>query len=216
MIKNIISSFILAQLLCYSLTVVAQESTKEVTTTAYPFYAADTCANAQVHVSYDSYQFGIVLNAGDSELAPYYISSNQGGCITQKNSVLAYASVHHGMKTSSRLSWGAGLTLVGGYTSSAGYDRYVGNGQFEIQKQHPARIWLQEAYVKGKYRSIFAVAGQDYKQSPIVNRALSSGDLVWSGNARPPVGLRAGFIDFQDIPFTKGVGATDGRVRLFP
>ena len=83
MVKNAISSVFLALLLCYSLTVVAQEPIEEVTTTASPFCGADTCANAQVHVSYDSYQFGIVLNAGDSELAPYYISSNQGGCITQ-------------------------------------------------------------------------------------------------------------------------------------
>ena len=215
MIKKAISSSILALLLCLQLTVKAQEPTKEITTTAYSFCAVDTSSNAQVHVSYDSYQFGALLNTGNSELAPYYISSNQGGYITQKTSALAYASVHHALNTSSRFSWGAGLTLIGGYTSNAGYERYVGNGQFEIQQQHPARIWLQEAYVKGKYRSIFAVAGQDYKQSPIVNGVLSSGDLVWSNNARPPVGVRAGFIDFQDIPFTKGWAQIKGEFGYF-
>ena len=212
--EKVISSFLLVLLLCCCVSAVAQEPTKEITTTAYPFCAADTTANAQVHVSYDSYQFGMLLNTGDSELAPYYISSNREGYITQKTSALAFASVHHAMNTSSRLSWGAGLTLIGGYTSSAGYERYVGNGQFEIEQQHPARIWLQEAYVKGKYRSIFAVAGQDYKQSPIVS-SLSSGDLVWSGNARPPVGVRAGFIDFQDIPFTKGWLQINGEFGYF-
>ena len=166
-------------------------------------------------VSYDSYQFGILLNTSNSELAPYYISSNQWGCITQKNSTLAFASVHHAMNNSSRFSWGAGLTLIGGYASNAGYERYVGNGQFEVQQQHPARVWLQEAFVKAKYRSIFAVAGQDYKYSPIVNGALSSGDLVWSNNARPPVGLRAGFIDFQDIPFTKDWVQLQGEFGYF-
>ena len=209
--KNTISSFLLALLLCWQLTAVAQEPTEEdTTTTVSPFCDV----NALQHVSYDSYHFGIVLNTGDSELAPYYISSNQEGCITQKTSALAYASVHHAMNTSSRLSWGAGLTLIGGYTSSAGYERYAGNRQFEELKQHPARIWLQEAYVEGKYRSIFAVAGQDYKQSPIVS-SLSSGDLVWSNNARPPVGVRAGFIDFQDIPFTKGWLQLNGEFGYF-
>ena len=203
MIKNVISSFILALLLWCGVPALAQEPTIT-TATSHSLCDRDTAICGFEAVSYDSYRFGILLNAGDSELAPYYISSNQGGCITQKNSALAYASVRHAMNKSTRLSWGAGLTLVGGYTSSAGYERYVGNGQFEVQKQHPARVWLQEAYVEGKYRSIFAVAGQSYKQSPIVNGALSSGDLVWSRNARPPVGLRAGFIDFQDIPFTKG------------
>ena len=209
--RNTLSSIILALLLCYSLTAVAQETTKDTTTTVYPYCDL----NALVRVSYDSYRLGIVLNASDSELAPYYISSNQGACITQKNSALAYASVHHAMNKTSRLSWGAGLTLVGGYTSSAGYERYVGNGQFEVQKQHPARVWLQEAFVESKYRSIFAVAGQSYKQSPIVNGALSSGDLVWSNNARPPVGLRAGFIGFQDIPFTKGWVQLTGEFGYF-
>ena len=203
MIKNVISSFILALLLWCGVPALAQEPTIT-TATSHSLCDRDTAICGFEAVSYDSYRFGILLNTGDSELAPYYISSNQGGCITQKNSALAYASAHHAMNKSTRLSWGAGLTLIGGYTSSAGYERYVGNGQFEIQKQHPARVWLQEAYVEGKYRSIFAVAGQCHKQSPIVNGALSSGDLVWSNNARPPVGLRAGFIDFQDIPFTKG------------
>ena len=202
-------------MLCCCLSAVAQEPTKDTKTTVFPFCSVDTVANAQVRVSYDSYEFGALLNTGNSELAPYYISSNQGGYITQKTSALAYASVHHAMNNSSRLSWSAGLTLIGGYTSSAGYERYKGNGQFEVQKQHPARVWLQEAYVKGKYRSIFAVAGQDYKQSPIVNGTLSSGDLVWSNNARPPVGLRAGFIDFQDIPFTKGWVQIKGEFGYF-
>ena len=209
--KNVISSFILVLLLCCYVSAVAQEPTEDTTTTVYPFCDV----NALARVSYDSYQFGILLNTSDSELAPYYISSNQWGYITQKNSALAFASVHHTLNTSSRLSWGAGLTVIGGYASSAGYERYTGNGQFEIQQQHPARIWLQEAYIKGKYRSIFAVAGQDYKQSPVVNGGLSSGDLVWSSNARPPVGLRAGFVDFQDIPFTKGWVQLQGEFGYF-
>ena len=214
MIKNVISSFVLALMLCCCVSAVAQESTIT-TTTSYSLCDRDTAICGFEAVSYDSYEFGILLNASDNELAPYYISSNQWGYITQKNSALAFASVHHALNTSSRLSWGAGLTVIGGYTSSAGYERYAGNGQFEVQKQHPARVWLQEAYVKGKYRSIFAVAGQDYKPSPIVNGYLSSGDLVWSDNARPPVGVRAGFIDFQNIPFTKGWLQINGEFGYF-
>ena len=214
MIKNVISSFLLILLLCCGVPAVAQEPTIT-TETSYSLCDRDTAICGFEAVSYDSYQFGILLNTSNSELAPYYISSNQWGCITQKNSTLAFASVHHAMNNSSRFSWGAGLTLIGGYASNAGYERYVGNGQFEVQQQHPARVWLQEAFVKAKYRSIFAVAGQDYKYSPIVNGALSSGDLVWSNNARPPVGLRAGFIDFQDIPFTKDWVQLQGEFGYF-
>ena len=150
------------------------------------------------------YSMGITMNAGNSELAPYYIGSNSGGTVTQQYSTLFHASLLHHLQQDKQFSWGAGFETWCGYASSAGYELYKGNDQFEIQEQHPARLWLQQAYVDAKYRSMFAVAGQKQKESPIVNGSLSSGDLAWSGNARPPVGLRAGFIDFQDIPYTKG------------
>ena len=158
---------------------------------------------------------GIVANAGNSELAPYYISSNCGGVITQQYSALVTASLERNIDTRKRFSWGAGVSLWGGYSSSAGYQRYKGDGQFEVQKQHPARFWIEAAYVEAKYRSLFAVAGQAFKSSPIVDGALSSGDLVWSNNSRPPVGLRAGFIDFQNIPFTKGWLQIKGEFGYF-
>ena len=187
---SLLSLAVLAMTLCCVVTVVAQ----------------DADAN---------YSAGVTLNASNSELAPYYISSNNGGNITQQYSALFHARLWHEMDSTSRFSWGAGAELWGGYASSAGYQRYVGDGQFEVQQQHPARLWLQQAYVEAKYRSLHAVAGQRYKASPIVNAALSSGDLVWSGNARPPVGFRAGFIDFQNIPFTKGWLQINGEFGYF-
>ncbi|MBO4804390.1 MAG: hypothetical protein J5503_07555 [Muribaculaceae bacterium] len=174
-----------------------------------------TCDPVVIRISRTNFSVGVVANAGNSELSPYYIGSNYGGVLTQQYSVLAHASLEHNIDMQKRFSWGAGIEAWGGYASSAGYQRYVGNGQFEVQQQHPARIWLQEAYVAAKYRSIFAVAGQARKSSPIVEEWLSSGDLVWSNNARPPVGVRAGFIDFQDIPFTKGWLQIKGEFGYF-
>jgi hypothetical protein len=161
------------------------------------------------------YKLGFFANAGNSELAPYYIASNNGGIFTQQYSALVQASISHPLYDYKRVTWGAGFEAWGGYSSSTGYERYTGNGQFEVQKQHPAVAWIQQAYVEGKYRSIYAVAGQKYKSSPIVNGELSSGDLVWSGNARPPVGLRAGFFDFQNIPFTEGWVQIKGEFGYF-
>ena len=161
------------------------------------------------------YSLGLVANAGNSELAPYYLSSNQAGTITQQYSALACASFQRSLRTSKRFTWGAGICLWGGYASSAGYERYTGDGQFKVQQQHPARVWLQYAYVEAKYRSLYAIAGQSSKPSPIVNGDLSSGDLVWSINARPPVGVRAGFINFQNVPFTKGWLQINGEFGYF-
>lgn len=176
---------------------------------------SSTIALAQDSIPDIEYSAGIVMNAGDSQLAPYYIAANRGGTVTQHFSALAHASLWHAMDSAAkRWSWGAGAELWGGYTSSAEY-RYVDHGGYYEHKQHPARLWLQEAYAEAKYRSLYAVAGQRHKPSPIVNSRLSSGDLVWSGNARPPVGLLAGFIDFQNIPFTKGWLQLTGEFGYF-
>ena len=211
--NTVISFAILALSACCALMAAAQDTL---------FVCADhqsginptTC---NLHNNHDDviYNVGVIMNAGNSELAPYFISSNVGGTITQQYSALATASIHRLMNHGSRFSWGAGVEAWGGYASSAGYQRYAGNDKFEVQKQHPARVWLQQAYVQAKYRSIFAVAGQAYKTSPILKGSLSSGDLVWSTNARPPVGLRAGFIDFQNIPFTKGWVQIQGEFGYF-
>ena len=214
MVKNTILSLLLA--LCCASVAMAQEpagttltSLDQSTDTVYMLECYGPVFNENV------YSVGIVANAGNSELAPYYISSNCGGTITQQYSALAYALLRHNIDKRERFSWGAGLAAWAGYASSAGYQRHVGDGQFEVQKQHPARAWIQEAYLSAKYRGIFAVAGQAYKSSPIVDGLLSSGDLVWSNNSRPPVGLRAGFIDFQNIPFTKGWLQIQGEFGYF-
>ena len=210
--KNILSFAVLALTLFSAITAMGQELVRVVDPPSAEFIEDSLIRATDNHCFYFA---GVHLNAGNSELAPYYISSNNGGNITQQYSALVTASLYKLMNRSERFSWGAGLEAWGGYTSSAGYQRYKGDGQFEVQKQHPAQAWIQQAYVEAKYRSIFAVAGQAYKSSPIVNSKLSSGDLVWSHNSRPPVGLRAGFIDFQNIPFTKGWVQIKGEFGYF-
>ena len=215
MTRNILLSFLLS--LSCATTMMALEVTDTVQnkldiSTDTVYLTEHYCP---VHFYENVYSFGILANAGNSELAPYYISSNCGGVNTQQYSVLAYAALWHNIDTRKRFSWGACLEAWGGYASSAGYERYVGDGRFEVQRQHPSRVWLQQAYVSAKYHSLFAVAGQANKTSPIVNGSLSSGDLVWSNNSRPPVGLRAGFIDFQNIPFTKGWVQIQGEFGYF-
>ena len=216
MIKNVLISFIFALTLCCTIAASAQVPADS---TLLRDFQVDTttqvldCVGCTPNLKY---KLGFFTNAGNSELAPYYIASNTSGIFTQQYSALVQASISHPLKNYyKRVTWGAGFEAWGGYSSSAGYERYTGNGQFEVQKQHPAVAWIQQAYVEGKYRSIYAVAGQKYKSSPIVNGELSSGDLVWSNNARPPVGLRAGFFDFQDIPFTKGWLQIQGEFGYF-
>jgi hypothetical protein len=46
----------------------------------------------------------------------------------------------------------------------------------------------------------------------LVDNELSSGDLIHSNNARPVPQVRAGFVDYQDIPFTNKWVQIDGTI----
>jgi len=165
------------------------------------------------------YEATITLNTGNSQLAPYYIASGRGATVTQQHSALLRAAAWHAMDTTVRLSWGAGVELWGGMASSTDYERYdAATATFTLNKQRPARAWLQQVYLEGKHRGVLLVLGQKQKLSPVVNSELSSGDLIMSGNARPPAGFSAGFVNFQNIPFTRGwlqIAGEVGYYRMF-
>lgn len=149
-------------------------------------------------------QFSLSAGAGSSDFSPYYIASNRHATVTQSGNTLLQAAAQHRMDSTSRFSWGAGIELWGGWASTADYQRYNSEGIKVVNPQHPGRVWLQQLYGEVKWRSLFFSLGMKQRESALLNFALSSGDLVESGNARPIPQARAGLIDFQDVPFTKG------------
>ena len=162
------------------------------------------------------YSVGITLNTGGKEFAPYHIASNRRGTITQQHSALVSAALRHEMDTTQRLSWGAGVEAWGGYSSSVTYQRYdPATEMMTSNSQHPARLWLQQLWVEGKHRGVFLTIGQKDIDPGFVNRSLSSGDMVMSGNARAPFGARIGFVNFQDIPFTNGWVQIKGEIGYY-
>ena len=178
--------------------------------------AATTLTAAAQDSTSVHYEAGAIINAGSGDMAPHYIMANQEGMFTQPNSTLAFGKVYRNLDTS-RLSWGAGVTLVAGWSSTANYATWVdGLGLQYNNPQHPARTWVQHAYISGKYRGVFATLGQAPTPNPVItNRDLSSGDLTRSGNSRPMPGLRAGFVDFQNIPLTKKWLQIKGEVGYY-
>ena len=84
MVKNTILSLLLA--LCCASVTLAQEPTD--TILASLDQSTDTVlmngSFCPVRIYEPVFSVGIVANAGNSELAPYYISSNCGGTITQQ------------------------------------------------------------------------------------------------------------------------------------
>lgn len=171
------------------------------------------CAADSIAVDYS---VGVTINTGGKEFAPYHIASNRRGTVTQQHSALLSAALWHETDTTKRLSWGAGIEAWGGYASSVDYQRYdPASGMMTPVSQHPARVWLQQVWVEGKHRGAFLTLGQKDIDPGFVNRSLSSGDLVMSGNARAPFGARLGFVNYQNIPFTHGWVQIKGEIGYY-
>ncbi len=168
--------------------------------------------HAEVDLNYEA---GLTLNAGDHTLAPYYITANRYGTVTQQYGTQLNASLFHRMDTTSRFSWGAGVELWGGWTSSTSYLNLADPANPVAHNEHPARVWLQQVFGEVKYRGLMVIAGAKHRGSPLLNDMLSSGDLVHSANARPMPGLTAGFVNFQNVPFTRGWLQIAGEIGYY-
>ena len=143
--------------------------------------------------------------SSDGNFAPYLISSNRYGDITQANGGYLRLEAWHATDTTRRLSYGFGLEAVGGYSNAIGYGRYDASADALQSIEHrPTALLLQQAFAEIKYRGVLLTAGLKHHEPITVDRTLSSGDLTFSGNSRPIPEVRAGFVNFQNIPLTGG------------
>lgn len=160
-----------------------------------------------------NYEAEAIVNSGSGAFAPYYIASNRHGILTQQTNALVSASIGKELDLSERFSYSFNVKGLAGWSSSTDYLQFNQEiSQLEPQRRTPPYVWLQELYGSVKYRSIFLTVGLKEQESLILNSELSSGDLVESGNSRPIPEIRAGFIDFQDFPFTNGWVQLKGEV----
>ncbi len=148
------------------------------------------------------YSFAMAGNAGSGDFAPHYLSANRHGLVTHANSGYLRASLSRGIERDKRFSYEFGADLVGLLSSTSPVLNYVDDA---LQEHRPgvSRLWAQQLYGGVKYRQVFLWAGLREVTDDVVNFNLSSGGLVWSGNARPIPQVRGGFIDFVDFPGTK-------------
>lgn len=172
------------------------------------FTASTLLASATVALHYGG---EALVATGTGDFAPYYTSVLRHGRLTQSTTLLGEVSAWVPMRLDRRFSWGACVDLVADYGSSVEYARYNPNG-WSTHKEHPAPFWIQQAFAELKYRGVFLTVGAKEHGSALLNQQLTSGDLVESGNARPIPEARAGFVDFQNIPFTNGWVQIQGEI----
>ena len=171
---------------------------------------ASVSASAQYGLEYD---LSLTAGAGSGDFAPYYLSSLRHGRYLDADNIQAEAMVKRPMDHDRRFSYGFGLDLIAGYSSAVDYQRYdVDGDRWYGHSVRPSSMRVQQVYFDLRYRSIFLSTGMKERGSALLNNRLTSGDLIESGNARPIPQLRAGFTDFQDIPFTDGWLQIQGEI----
>lgn len=112
---------------------------------------------------------------------PFWLVNNlQGLGSPEKNNGYLRAALFKDMKEENRFSWGAGIDLVGGWN-----------------QQSP--FYIHQLYGEVKYRSLGAWLGSKELWGNFTDHELSSGDLLYSGNALPVPQLRLGIFDYADV-----------------
>lgn len=145
------------------------------------------------------------VNAGGGDFAPYFIASNSGGVYTQPAGIYERVSLRRELSTSGRFTYGFGAEAGFSFTESTGYDRYsAASASWSVRKLRAPYAWVQQLWGGVKFRGMFLTVGMNSDTRSLFDSPLGVGDITLSGNARPIPQARIGFIDFQDIPFTRG------------
>lgn len=151
-------------------------------------------------------------NFGNSNLAPYYVTSNSHGIYSQSNATLLRAKVFRPLELDKKISYSFCADVIGGAESKATYLQYsIDKDALIGYKRGIPAAWIQQLYGEFKYRSLFLTVGMKEHESALYNNQLGTGDFIESGNSRPMPEIRAGLIDFRDIPFTNGWAQIQGE-----
>ena len=132
------------------------------------------------------YKIGGEFQAGSGDFAPYLFSANKHGISSvENNSGYLRAGVFKDFNEEKVFSYAAGIDLAASYNDYSNYR-------------------IQQLYFDLKYRCLNLSIGAKEYEGEFKNQELSSGGLVWSGNARPIPQIRAGIFNFVEIPGTNG------------
>ncbi len=123
-------------------------------------------------------EFGTTLHTGDHN--PLWQNSLQHGLSSLDNNAYLRGGVLFQDTLGRKWSYGAGIDLA----VTTGMDSH---------------FFIQQAYVDVSWDCLDLSVGSKEMGSNLLNSQLSSGGLVWSGNARPIPQIRAGIFEYTPI-----------------
>lgn len=160
-----------------------------------------------------NYHGTVTAMASSESLAPYMLGSWNYGRYFEGNGVWQEAGIEKPLDMSKRFSWGAGFDYMAGIGSKTDYAHWDENtGTWGVSGVRRNSFRITQLFGELKYRAVYLTVGMKNTKSLIVDNNLSSGDLTRSNNAAPIPGVSAGFLDFVDIPLTKGWVQINGEI----
>lgn len=155
------------------------------------FFLSIACVDAQIN-----YRLDAEIITGNGDHTPFYFVNNRHGKIPlNNNNGFTSLSISKGIDFSKTFSYGFSGQVIASYNN-----------------RHTA--WIQALYAELKY-SIFGVCiGKKEIPSLTHNAQLSSGSMVWSGNAPPIPQMEIGILRFVTVPKTGGLLHLKGAVSF--
>lgn len=136
------------------------------------------CLGAQEKGLHEFVEIGTTLHSGDN--TPLWQNALQHGLSSLGNNGYVRGAVSYRDTLGRHWSWAAGIDLA----ACVGMD---------------AAFVVQQAYADLAWKCFDLSVGSKELSSPFLNPELSSGGLVWSGNARPIPQVRAGIFDYIPV-----------------
>lgn len=137
---------------------------------------------SQSHLPSVSVESGVVVSTGKH--APFWFYSNQYGKIsTKNNSIYLLPSIYRNFKEGSKIDYSYNLSPL---------LRYDGLG----------RSYMHQWYAGLKFHFIHFTAGAKEEFYGNQDSTLSSGNIIWSKNARPMPKLKLEVPNYTPVPFT--------------
>lgn len=132
------------------------------------------------------YRFEFMGSVASGEQTPFWMVSNRYGIVPlESGNGFTRAGVFHNQTFGSDFRWTAGVDLVGAFPRKK-------------------NVYLHQLYAEIGYKAFLLSVGSKERYHSIVNRRLSSGDMVLSPNARPIPEINFSIPEYTKVPFTRG------------
>ena len=151
---------------------------------AFLFSFLPIVLNAQLKCPDIEFETSVI--AGKGENLPFWLLSNRNGALTNDlNQALSRFSIKQELDKDKVFSIAYGLSAIGRVNNNSD-------------------LYFEEFYVDLKYHFLRLELGSKRKTYGVQDQSLSSGGILWSGNARPIPEISLNTLDYIDVPYTSG------------